>query len=117
VTLIWGLRVVFLLLLVGVSAAALMPPGLQEDQMGWLPNDKLMHGVAYATVSTAGLLAFPRWSVVRVMTLLLVHGVGIELVQPLTGRVADLQDILANLAGLVLGAGLVWISGQRPKPR
>ena len=69
--------------------------------------DKLMHLVAFA--AWAGLLRLawggPVWAVIAIGA---GFGAAIELIQPLTGRQAELADLAADIAGCVIG---VWFAG------
>ncbi|MBZ0122822.1 MAG: hypothetical protein K8F31_02950, partial [Roseovarius sp.] len=67
--------------------------------------DKLWHALAFfawAAVVTAGW----RWPGWRVLVVAAAFGGAIELVQPLTGRDAELADLAADLAGAAAG---LWL--------
>ena len=99
-------------LLVGLSCAASLAPGPELPfPTGW---DKLGHLVAYLVLMTwfAGIYERKRYPIVAAGLLLL--GIGIEFVQRATGyRSFELQDMLANGAGIVLGwsIALMFVGG------
>ncbi len=77
--------------------------------------DKLVHTIEYAGL---GVLLFravaPRragpWQIALVIGLGLLVGVSDELYQRLTpGRQSSVSDLVADVVGLGLGAGLMWI--------
>lgn len=65
-------------------------------------NDKALHLVAWGLAVTPGALALGR-RVAPVAGVFLAWSLGIELLQPLTGRHCEAADMLANTAGLALG--------------
>ena len=89
------LAIAFLILLL-----SLLPLGEGDTKL--LVSDKLLHFIAY------GVMALPV-SLERVYPQLLVfiiafiYGGCIELVQPFWGREADIMDLWANTAGIILG--------------
>ena len=67
-------------------------------------HDKVKHIIAYFSLTTMGLAAFHRFSWSKNLVLIIfIFGVIIELTQPLAGRSASLNDILANSIGIALG--------------
>ena len=99
---LWPLPTLALLAL--ITWASFQPEGAVGDPGRW---DKLVHLAAYACVAGPVGLAWPRraWAW---LGLLLAWGAAIELLQPLAGREGSLEDLLANLAGLALGAVAGW---------
>ena len=87
-----------------VTWASLQPEGAVGDPGSY---DKLLHLAAYACVAAPlGLARPPRvWLWLGALAL---WGGGIELIQPLAGREGHWDDLLANLAGLALGAWGGW---------
>lgn len=86
-----------LALLLYMAVARPMPGGPQ----GVLSlNDKLVHGLAYASLTVMGL-----WGNLKdgfVLTVLLVHGALIEALQEwMPERTADWLDLLANCIGIL----------------
>jgi VanZ family protein len=73
-----------------------------------MPNDKILHVGAYGILSINALLAFPRRPVWLIGAGLLLHGAAIERVQPVMSRVSDPADLLADLAGVVLGSATIY---------
>lgn len=84
-----------------VTVLSLLPrPELQAAAPG---GDKLHHLIAYAAAAFPAALARPRgwaWLLAGVAA----WSGAIELVQPHVGRTAHLGDLVANVAGLGLGA-------------
>jgi len=112
----WLARIVTVCLAVVIARAALLPPGEGPP----LPiGDKLAHFLAFAALCMPLAAAHPRdlyWLVPAAMVL----GGAIELVQPIVGRVADIGDFVADLAGIAAGvlAGLCWRWALAPwRPR
>jgi VanZ family protein len=104
----WALRIAFLVLFCAVSIAALIPPGESNASPVWMPNDKILHVGAYGILSINALLAFPRRPVWLIGAGLILHGAAIERVQPVMSRVSDPTDLLADLAGVVLGSATIY---------
>ena len=104
----WALRIAFLVLFCVVSIVALMPPGKINPPSFWMPNDKILHVVAYGILSISALSAFPRRPVWLIGAGLILHGAAIERVQPVMSRVSDPADLLADLAGVVLGSATIY---------
>ncbi len=79
--------------------------------------DKWTHLVAFAGLTFAVLLAFPRWSLVLVCLGLGALGVGIEFGQDwfLPKRAFDWQDALADGVGVLIGASLAFITKRLPR--
>ena len=75
---------------------------LSEVDTKLLVSDKLLHLLAYCLMVLPVSLErkFPHFSV---FLFALVYGGCIELIQPFTGRQADIMDFLANAAGIILG--------------
>ena len=67
-----------------------------------LVSDKVLHLFAYCIMVLPVSLEkiFPHFSV---FLFSLAYGGCIELIQPFTGREADIMDFLANTAGIILG--------------
>lgn len=84
-------------------------PNLQTPIAGIPFADKLWHMLAFA--AWAGVIAagwrLPAWAVIAGIAL---AGAAIELIQPLTGRTAELADLAADLSGAALGVwGARWL--------
>jgi glycopeptide antibiotics resistance protein len=75
---------------------------LNEGDTKPLVSDKLLHLIAYGAMVLPVSLEriFPHFSV---FLFALAYGGCIELIQPFTGREADIMDFLANAAGIILG--------------
>lgn len=106
-------------------------PGLTEDDvpdLGWLPFDKTMHVLTFAGL--AALLTWSRWfdrrgvgfNAVAAVVIGMVYGGVEEITQPYFGRTAALDDLLADLVGLMIGAGFaagvcLWWDGPLARRR
>ena len=99
----------FAVIALAIVVLSLVPMGAGSGVPG---GDKLHHFVAYAA------LIFPiaftsRSALIWALPLAFLLGVGIELVQPLTGRLREMADLVANTSGLAigvaLGLGLSWL--------
>ena len=96
-------------------------PNLQTPIADLPYADKLWHVLAFA--AWAGVIAagwrLPAWAVIAGIAL---AGAAIELIQPLTGRTAELADWAADLSGAALGVwGARWLlprclAGLPPTP-
>jgi VanZ family protein len=98
---------------------AVKPMGADQDNwLSWLQvllvSDKGEHAFAFLVYGLwFGALAGPaKWR--QVALLLFLYGVLIELLQAIlpTGRTADIMDLLADCAGLVLGLLAAWWFGR-----
>jgi VanZ family protein len=104
-----------LLLLFVTLAAALMPAiWLWEDKVAalrWFENtDKWLHGITFLVLSIWFSGLYTRRSLWRVAVGLLAFGVVIEVLQRMISyRSADLIDIVADAAGIVLGLGVAFL--------
>jgi VanZ family protein len=100
-TLWWTLGGALLLL---ITALSLLPLG--GPDIGLPSGDKLNHAVAYIVlVLYFGQLVGPDWRArVAVVAGLTVYGIAIEWLQAqLPARTAELADLAANAAGIVIG--------------
>ena len=76
------------------------PPQVDVDY-----GDKLGHFGAYGLLMFWFALLYPSWPVrARYLIGFIVMGVGLEFLQGMLGRVFDVQDMLANATGVLLGA-------------
>lgn len=109
----------YVLAIIFLSLAPRTPMG------GVKVSDKLQHASAYLVMSVlvfgslSSSMSLPRRLVIVLIACTLL-GVGIELVQPATGRSADLGDAIANAGGASLGCLIVLAvraMGQRLQPR
>ena len=92
------------LILWATLSPGVSPPG--PTLLSW--SDKFWHILAF--VGWAGLVRLawrgPNWAVIVAGA---VFGGAIEIIQPLTGRGAELADLIADIAGCAVG---VWIAGR-----
>lgn len=95
---------VFLSAVIAVLTLAPMPssgvPGI----------DKVYHVLAFAALAFPMSAVAPR-SFVWVFLAVIAYGGMIELIQPLTGRTADWEDLLADAVGSALGSGFGLLVG------
>ncbi len=92
------------LLLLGVSALALLPAPEAGPDLGW---DKFNHLAAFVALSFSAMLGWrgPRPLQIGVLLALLGYGALIELLQMFVpNRSAEWSDLLANAIGIGLGA-------------
>lgn len=94
----------------GLTAFLMLDPGLTPPGR---MNDKVAHGLLYATITAMGATMADRLDRFAVLVLLTwAVSAGFEGAQHwVPGRTADLKDLLANSLGVLLGAGcgLVWL--------
>jgi VanZ family protein len=99
-----------ILVLLAVFAAALAPgmPDLPDPRV--LPSDKLLHGMTFAFLTVWFSGQYSRRSYWRVAVGMLAFGGLIEVCQQMLDyRQAETMDLLADLAGIVLGLGIAWL--------
>jgi len=100
------IKVLFVGAFLGVTILSVLP----TPQVDGLESDKLNHLIAYAVLTLLLVLSLPgdrrlpRGFWVALLSLLL-YGALIEVVQHYIGRQFDLMDMVANAAGMLLGAG------------
>jgi VanZ family protein len=109
-----GLRLGFWLALAVTTFFALLPqpPGLLEQT-----SDKLQHVLAFAALSVALVLAYPRLAWWRACLALWAYGGAIELVQlvPALNRTGEFADWLADAASVALVLPLsAFLRRRRP---
>lgn len=85
--------------------AMLLPLGRIEAQSG-IP-DSYAHAVAFAVITGTFFLNTPRASRFAVMLCAFGVGGGVEIVQQLVGRDAEVRDLIADLVGIVV-VGVIW---------
>jgi VanZ family protein len=77
----------------------------------------LTHFLAFVVLGVLVCAARFRWSTQRMLATLCAYAIGSELLQVIVpGRTVSLVDGSANLAGVLVGAGLCWIA-TRPRPK
>ena len=95
-SLAWGM-----LLTVAILTLMPTPPQVKLPLLSW---DKAQHSIAYAALMWTFLQAWEGSHVRRWAILLLVAGVGLEILQGLMGvRFMEYSDMLANSLGVLLG--------------
>ena len=95
-SLAWGM----LLTVVGLTLTP-RPPKIGIPLLSW---DKAQHCIAYTALMWTFLHTWEGSHILRWAILLLVVGVGLEILQPLIGvRVMEYSDMLANSLGVLLG--------------
>ena len=90
------------LILAGVILVLSLLP--QSVSLGAPQQDTLHHLLAYGLLTAAAI--FRRQNLpdtFAVLAVIILYGGAIEIVQPMAGRVGELRDFAANLAGVTLG--------------
>ncbi len=83
-------------------------PGWLADVVLW---ERVLNVLLFVPLGVLGALVRPRWSLVRWVATGVATSGALEAVQAtMPGRDASLVDVLANAAGLVLGAALVLVT-------
>ncbi|MBB6429404.1 murein biosynthesis integral membrane protein MurJ [Algisphaera agarilytica] len=88
-------------------------PGLKREDLpdlGWLPFDKTMHVLTFAGL--AMWMTWPKWfgrwgwvgNALAAVGFGMAYGVIKEFTQPLVGRTGAFDDLVADAAGLIIGA-------------
>lgn len=106
--------------LVAVIVLSLLPSNTLPSLDLW---DKIEHAVAYALLAATGCVGFglmaPRTQFAVLVGLTAMGGL-IELAQPLSGRTASIEDMLANVIGIALGwlmaRSVSLVLRRRPSP-
>jgi glycopeptide antibiotics resistance protein len=80
-----------------------------------LPWDKANHALAFMVLTVLAGLGWPRLSAAFLVLIMVVAGVGIELVQGLSmiGRDADVLDVVADTFGTLIGLLIIAVVGKR----
>jgi VanZ family protein len=82
---------------------------LPSDSVPQAPGgDKLHHLVSFAVLGCVVALACPHRLIVAI-GFAAIYGAVLEFLQPLTGRNAELGDVIADVSGTVLGVGLALL--------
>lgn len=88
---------------------------------GAMGADKILHLVSFAALAVVAVVSFShRWSRLLWLALLAGLGLAIEVAQSMvTGRQGSVSDLIADLAGLVLGTVAIvllrhWMQRRRP---
>lgn len=85
---------------VAIGILTLTPvPSMPRSHVHW---DKLAHLVAFLVLVLPTAALWPR-AISWVGLLAVVYGGAIEVIQPFTGRTAELADLVADAIGVVLG--------------
>lgn len=104
-----ALKLLFSVSVAAVTVLSLVPPSA-ELPISFL-SDKLQHASAYAWLAFVGCAAVQaRTARIAIIVALPGLGAAIELLQFLVpDRMPEVADELANLAGVLVGAGLYWL--------
>lgn len=105
-------KIAFWLCLTGLVTLSLLPTTYLPAPVFsiW---DKAQHALGFAVLTGLGHLAYPSrpWRIVGGM---LLAGLGIELVQTVTGwRHGDGLDLLADILGIAVATGIWMLWGRR----
>jgi len=82
-----------------------------------VPWDKAAHFMAFYGLTLLMLAAFPTRRRLDVACLAILAGVGVEVVQKLSGSDAELGDIIADSAGVFAVIAPMWVENLRGLPR
>ncbi len=98
-----GLMSLWLAMVAAVVVVSLLPSTAPPGHFG---IDKVAHTMVYLVLAIFPAAVLPRTTAVwSVMLLLVIVGVGVELAQShIVGRQGSAADVLANAAGIALGA-------------
>lgn len=105
--LVISMRIVLVLYLLVIVVLSLIPsPELPNVKL----SDKLEHAIAYAGLATllvagVNLRRVSARSLVLAFVIANLFGIGLELIQPMTGRTRDVNDMIANFIGSLIGLG------------
>ena len=110
------MRLLFACFIVFTSAMAFIP-------IADIPNvfniwDKVQHALAFAMLTIAGTLAYPK-RVKLVCAGLMLYGMGIEVVQSnfTTTRFGEVSDLLADVVGIAAGWAIYLLVRKVTKDR
>ncbi|MBJ7446895.1 MAG: hypothetical protein JHC81_05115 [Brevundimonas sp.] len=86
-------------------------PAMEAE--GGLPWDKANHALAFLILTVLTGLGWSRMSWPWLMGLMLMSGVGVELIQGLEeiGRDADAMDVVADGVGILAGLAILRVQG------
>ncbi|GAA0194989.1 VanZ family protein [Brevundimonas nasdae] len=101
------------LALAGLFVAMLGPFQGAEENLGL--DDKSAHVIGFFIITACLTLLFPKLGLWRTAFVAIALGAGVEVVQGLTGRSANLYDLLADSIGVAL-ASLTRVVVQRIRP-
>ncbi len=97
-------------LVIGVAGVAgiglIAMASLVSGQEQYIQTDKIIHFSGYTVLATVFILALRPILFLPALMALVAIGMGIELLQPKTGRSFDMMDQMANSVGVVVGAAL-----------
>ena len=81
-----------------------------------MPWDKGNHALAFMVLTVLTGLGWPRLSSTSLLLIMVVAGVAIELVQglPVIGRDVDVLDVVADVAGTLLGLLFIALASRYP---
>ncbi len=99
-TLIRVARVLAILAILIPLILMIGPFGAAEASTGI--SDKIGHIIAFGVIAGALAVLTPRWTLGRIALAALAIGVGVEIVQGIVGRDADVMDVAADIVGISL---------------
>ena len=102
----WLVLTAALALVIGILALTPVPTMPRTD-MHW---DKVLHAIAFMVLVLPTAALWPR-AIAWVGLLAVIYGGAIELIQPFTGRSAELADLVAD--GIGVGLGIILGSSLR----
>lgn len=105
-----------LVLAAGVCAIGMIGP-FQGVEEAFIPWDKAAHFVAFYGLTTLLFLSFPFRRRIDLACMAVLAGAAIELAQAMSGRDADVGDILANALGACAVLAPTFIEPMRALSR
>lgn len=114
---VWTARACFVLIIGLLAFFSFIGPESDVDVQSYIPWDKARHVAAYFSLTLIGLLAFPNLPLIALSCSALLGSAILEIAQPAVGRTFDLDDLLANGAGISAVAVCVLLSNFRETVR
>lgn len=95
-----------------VAWFAFRPAAEVDAGLSW---DKANHALAFMVLTVLAGLGWPRLSAAGLLAIMVLAGVGIELVQglPAIGRDADVLDVVADAVGTLIGLLIIAVAERR----
>ena len=116
VWIVWLVSTVAIAVAIGILALTPVPAMPRNPMF----SDKIAHMLAFLAVVFPTAALWPR-AIAWAGLLAVIYGGVIEVIQPFTGRSAELGDLLADGIGvglgIILGSSLRWYLGARRAPR
>ena len=76
--------------------------------------DKVFHFIGFGAFAFFCVLAFPKLSLLKVIILSSILGVGVEIIQSqIPHRSLSIADMLADFAGIITAVGFLWLGRKK----